>query len=339
MQVRFCSAVGEMRSGLSRLGKGLCFFMIGLALFQLPAAVAGTDSELPPIVFAAASGNDTLPEMGRPARSAVGYDAARQTQKRTRALMAAGVGAVALYGATVWWKEGVSGTFRTTNEGWFGQDTYTGGADKLGHAFATYAGTRLLTRGFEWAGNGADDSLRLAALTALGTLTAVEVMDGFSERYRFSPQDAVVNIAGVGLGVLLEKNPELDRLLDFRLRYWPSADARRLNEVDPIGDHSGQTYLLIVKAAGVPALRKHEELRYFELALGYGSRGYEPNDGTPSPDRSRHAYFGVSLNLSEILAATVFRGNAVPSRAQRVTDGVLEFVQIPGTVALADHRL
>lgn len=80
-------------------------------------------------------------------------------------------------------------------------------------------------------------------------------------------------------------------------------------------------------------------LHYFELAADYGTRGFEPSDGTPSPSRSRHVYFGISLNISEILRNTVFHDSAEKSRTQRITDTVLEYVQIPGTAVLADHRL
>ncbi|MEK7744210.1 MAG: hypothetical protein AAB578_07445, partial [Elusimicrobiota bacterium] len=37
---------------------------------------------------------------------------------------------VGIYGANGWWEDGFSGAFRTTDEGWFGQNTYAGGADK-----------------------------------------------------------------------------------------------------------------------------------------------------------------------------------------------------------------
>ncbi|MDP1635652.1 MAG: DUF2279 domain-containing protein, partial [Gallionellaceae bacterium] len=250
---------------------------------------------------------------------------------RTQALIWGGAGSVLTYGATVWWKEGSSGHFRTASEGWFGQDTYAGGADKLGHAYSTYAGTRLLARAFEWAGNDHDDAIVLSAATVFGTLLAVETLDGFSKRYKFSKEDMVMNAVGTGLGLLFEKNKRLDDLLDFRLHYWPSGDAKRLDQVGPVGDYSGQTYLLVAKATGVPQLRNHEVLRYFELAAGYGSRGFEPNNGVPAPDRSRHVYFGISLNISEILRNTVFRDSAEKSRSQRVTETVLEFVQVPGT--------
>jgi hypothetical protein len=96
--------------------------------------------------------------------------------------------------------------------------------------------------------------------------------------------------------------------------------------------------LLVAKAAGFDALRKHDSLRYLELAVGYGSRGYEPNTGNPD-DRSRHIYYGVSLNLAEILGDTAFSGSYKGGRTQRITNTVLEFFQVPGTAALADHRL
>lgn len=304
--------------------RGLLFLVCALP-FAGPRA---EDHENGPIVFA------------RTAQSASEQEAApspEETRVRSRALILGGVAAVAAYGAGNWWHEGVGRHFRTVDEGWFGQDTYTGGADKLGHTYATYAGTRLLKLGFRWAGNDPAEALKLAAATSFGTLLVVEVMDGFSKKYRFSKEDLLMNTAGVGLALLFETRPELDRLLDFRLMYWPSGDARRLHQVDPIDDHSGQTYLLVAKASAIPALRRQEVLHYLEFAVGYGSRGYEPNEGRPG-ERSRHLYYGISLNLSEILADTVFRGSR-GSRAQRITDTVLEYVQVPGTAALVDRHL
>ncbi|HKK13690.1 MAG TPA: DUF2279 domain-containing protein [Gammaproteobacteria bacterium] len=254
-----------------------------------------------------------------------------QVALRTHALMWGGAAAVGLYGATTWWKAGVEGRFRTADEGWFAQDTYAGGADKLGHLYSAYIGTRLLTRGYQWAGNDRRRSLGLAAATTLGTLMAVELMDGFSREYRFSIQDAAMNASGVAMGLLLERYPRLDEKVGFRLRYRPSGGAG----FDPVDNYSGQTYLLVVKAAGFPALRRNRVLRYLELAVGYGSRGYESTDPA---GHSRHLYYGVSLNLSQVLNDTVFRGRRRGTAIQRVTDTALKFVQVPGTAALADHR-
>ncbi|MGA7799483.1 MAG: DUF2279 domain-containing protein [Gammaproteobacteria bacterium] len=261
-----------------------------------------------------------------------GGGASDQTGFRTRALMWGGAAAVGIYGATTWWKAGVGGHFRSTDEGWFAQDTYAGGADKLGHLYSAYVGTRLLTRGYQWAGNDRRRSMRLAAATTLGTLMAVELMDGFSKEYRFSLQDAVMNAVGTGMGLVLEQHPQLDNLIGFRLRYWPSEGAA----FDPVDNYSGQTYLFVLKAEGIPQLEHYPLLRYLELAVGYGSRGYE---STNPAGHSRHVYYGLTLNLSRVLNDTVFRGERRASTAQHVADTFLKFVQLPGTTLLADHQL
>lgn len=255
--------------------------------------------------------------------------------RRNRNVIMGGGLAIGLYGATHWWKDGLTNNFHTVDEGWFGQNTYAGGADKMGHLFSNYAGTRLLTRCFEQLGNDPDQALWLGAATTFGTLLAVETIDGFSRKWRFSKEDVVMNAIGTGLGILFEKSPELDKALDLRILYWPSSAARRQGKVDPFGDYSGQTYLLVAKAAAVPALRRYQPFRYLELAVGYGSRGYEPNEG-PGAIRSRHGYIGISLNLAEILDDTLFKGSR-NSQSQRVTHQILEYVQVPGTAAAVDH--
>jgi hypothetical protein len=255
------------------------------------------------------------------------------------AAIIAGIGAtVAYYGATSWWKEGFTGSFETVDEGWFGQDTYAGGADKAGHIYFTYTGARLLTRAFEAVGNDPRRALRLGAWTSLGVMTGVEVIDGFSKEFRFSMEDAVANAAGAAFAVLLEVDPRIDALLDFRLLYQRSEDAKRVGETDPLADYSGQTYLLALKADGIPRLRDLPVVRYLELQVGYNTRGYEPNDGTKI-DPHRRIYYGVGINLSRLLSDTVFRCGLGGGKIQRATDTVLEFLEVPGTAALTYTRL
>ena len=254
------------------------------------------------------------------------------------AAVIAGIGiTVGYYGANGWWKDGFSGSFRTVDEGWLGRNTYAGGADKTGHAFFTYAGVRLLTRGFEALGNDPGRALRLGTWTSLGVMTGVEVVDGFSKKFRFSVEDAVANAAGAAFAVLSEKEPRIDALLDFRLLYRRSPDAKRVGETDPIADYSGQTFLLAVKADGVPRLREIPVARYLELLVGYNTRGYEPNDGVKR-DPHRRIYYGIGINLSRLLSDTVFRGGLKGGRIQRGTDTVLEFLEVPGSAALTYRR-
>lgn len=257
---------------------------------------------------------------------------AQQLRRRNAMIIGGGVGLVAAYGANNWWQDGFRGRFRTVSEGWFGQNTQYGGADKLGHAFFSYAGARVLTAAFSAAGNDADSASKLGVLWSLGVMTGVEVLDGFSKQYRFSTEDAMMNLAGAAAGYLMERNPELDSLLAFRLHYRPSEG----EDFNIGGDYSGQTYIMAVKASGIPALRSNSMLRYFELAIGYGTRGFE---SPPQFERSRNLYFGISLNLSELLGQTVYRGNREPTSMQRTTDLFFELIQLPGTaLPLAKHR-
>ena len=76
-------------------------------------------------------------------------------------------------------------------------------------------------------------------------------------------------------------------------------------------------------------------LRYLELVLGYGTRGYRPTVIGNEP--IRHLYAGLSLNLAELLNVAVFESGAKPSRAQRMSNGVLEYIQVPGAALLHDY--
>jgi hypothetical protein len=243
--------------------------------------------------------------------------------------------ATTAYGVTSWWGDS-SSQFRVRHEGWFGEDSPNGGADKLGHGFSFYLSTRLLSKGFQWAGHDSRKAAQLAGLTSAALSIGVEIMDGFTNQYGFSPEDVAMNLLGIGAGVFLESHPKLDRLFDIRVQYWPSDDARRLNDYDPVADYSGQTYLLVTKASGIPMLNKNKYLRYLEFDFGYGTRGYQPTDGTGTQPKERNIYYGISVNLSQLLNDTILKSNTT---TRKITNSVLEYVQVPGTALLFKHKL
>ncbi len=243
--------------------------------------------------------------------------------------------ATTAYGVTSWWGDS-SSQFRVRHEGWFGEDSPNGGADKLGHGFSFYLSTRLLSKGFQWAGHDSRKAAQLAGLTSAALSIGVEIMDGFTNQYGFSPEDVAMNLLGIGAGVFLESHPKLDRLFDIRVQYWPSDDARRLNDYDPVADYSGQTYLLVTKASGIPMLNKNKYLRYLEFDFGYGTRGYQPTDGTGTQPKERNIYYGISVNISQLLNDTILKSNTT---TRKITNSVLEYVQVPGTALLFKHSL
>ena len=77
--------------------------------------------------------------------------------------------------------------------------------DKLGHMQATYMQTAILHDVFKWSGTPPEYAASKAALFALGFQTAIEIMDGFSDGWGFSPTDMLANGLGAGAFVLQER--------------------------------------------------------------------------------------------------------------------------------------
>jgi hypothetical protein len=301
-----------------------------VALLAAPALAARNPAES--VVFAAAAA-PAQTAAAMPASAAAPETAEPPDLRLANALViGAGVAGVAVYGLGNWWQDGFTGKFKTGNEGWFGQDTPYGGADKLGHAYAANAGVRLVSVLLQSYGNPPADAAKLAFWSTFGTLTAVEVADGFSKRFTFSWQDTAMNALGAAFGWWSDTDPAVDALLDFRLMYRPSPET---SGWDVAGDYSGQTYLLVAKASGIQQLRDKPLLRYVEVALGYGSRNY---GGPAGSEPSRYLYAGLQLNLSALLNDTVFSDGRWPV-ARRASEVFFDLWQIQNTGIYAKSRL
>ncbi|MCC2637039.1 MAG: hypothetical protein K0Q68_758 [Moraxellaceae bacterium] len=204
------------------------------------------------------------------------------------------------------------------SEGWFGQSTPEGGADKLGHLYTGY----LLARGMaslyrDW-GLAADRAAREAALTSVLVTTVMEVGDGFSP-YGISGEDLLMNLAGAWAGEALARSPAWRERLDLRVEYRFNADTS-----DFTTDYEHARHLVALKLGGFDALRD-TPLRWLEVQGGYYTRGYsDPR----APDR-RTAYAGVGLNLPLLLRR---------ARQER-TATFLQFYQPPGTTLRLEDRL
>ena len=232
------------------------------------------------------------------------------------------------YGYSSWWRDGFTTKFRTVNEGAFGRDTPFHGIDKLGHAHFNYTGTRALIPVFEALGNSPEAARSLAAWTLWGTMTGVEVLDGFSHHYRFSHEDFIANTIGASLGWFMASHPEWDEKIDFRLQYRPS----QLSSWNPPGDYAGQRYWLMVKADGFESLRRIPVLRYLEAGVGYGAPGVDTPDEWIYHDfalKRREVFFGVSLNVARVIADVFYGGRRGTTPAQRLAEGVLDAIQHP----------
>ena len=237
--------------------------------------------------------------------------------------------------------------FRWGGDGWLGDKTYAGGADKFGHAWATYGlargGTELLS---QWGGYSRLTSAIIATSLAEALFLGVEVKDGFY--YEFSFSDATGDTLGALAAFALSVWPRLDELFDYRVQYWPSQ--MYLRKVDgsspcPSGgcskwniaeDYSGETYLLAFHLGGIHALRdmKYGTLaRFIDIAVGFDTRNYKPTpDAELMLTPRQQLFIGVSLNAQGLFDWLLEGRHSKPARVTRkLTHGLFEMFNLPFT--------
>ena len=231
----------------------------------------------------------------------------------------AGVTALGAYS----WDWGSSKKFKFNPEGWFGDNTSSGGADKLGHAFSSYAINNVLTDRLVRKGRPVEKAALSAVLTTQAIMLYVEVFDGFANDHGFAREDVAMNLLGSGLSYARAVNPKVHDLVDFRLEYQSSG----YKGFRPFSDYSGQKYVMALKLSGVDALRD-TPLRFLELQTGYHARGFSKVERDAGMLRSRQHFVGVGVNLGEVLFGRRFERESELQNAGRM---FFEHIQIPNT--------
>jgi len=237
--------------------------------------------------------------------------------------------AIGIYSGLAEWHWGKQ-PFKITHEGWFGRNTYSGGADKVGHAYAAYVISDVLAWRLRVRGFNDYESAMTGAIVSWLMMAMVEVGDGFSQ-YGASPEDLAMDTIGVGFSVLRNTVPGTREKLDFRMEYIPS----RYETFDFWGtDYSGKKWVLALKLAGFAPLRE-SPWRFVELHFGYYTRGYSDREQQLHLPKVRVAYTGLGLNLSEILFSQSPVHDSVPGTLAR---SILEYVQVPYTYVATNGR-
>lgn len=252
-------------------------------------------------------------------------------ERRAKIIAASAVGGVHLAYATwsyfAWYKDAPAGSFKFEAEpnGGLSFREYAGGADKLGHFWVNHAMTRIETAVLVAGGFPRfESSLVAAGLTSIA-FQLTEIQDGYYP-YGYSWRDSVANFAGAGFAILLENVPSVDRLLDFKIQYFPSKDYRnqfRENGSVDIGqDYTGQTYLLALHPS---AIYDSPWTRFIDLSLGFQTRNYSPKSQAMLP-REQTEFVALSINFQALL------NELLPdSRLRRVGRGIFEVYQPPYT--------
>lgn len=226
------------------------------------------------------------------------------------------------------WNWGSRHSFRTTSEGWFGLETQSGGADKLGHAFSAYLITNGLAEQLLRQGRNPEQAALTSALITQALFVGIEILDGYSVDHGWSTEDVVMNVLGSGAAYWRHVTPGVRDKLDFRLEYTPTG----YKGGNPISDYAGHKYVLALKLSGFSATRD-TPLRYLELQTGYYTRGFSREEQLEGLSRSRHGFIGIGLNLSELLFGQRASNESGALRGGRF---FFEHIQLPSTATRSD---
>jgi hypothetical protein len=219
-----------------------------------------------------------------------------EDELRTRVLYTnlIGAGVVAAWGIAFWDYFTISPV--VGDEGWLEEDTKYDGADKFGHLYSTYLWSLGFSSLYEYWGMSEDESIIYGPLTSWIFQGIMEIGDSFSESQGFSYEDMIMNTVGAAFYYVREKYPEVKAKLDLRLEYIPDFSS----DVDIFTQYNSMKYLMALKFSGFESMAD-TPMKYFELQLGYYTRGYQDDDNYNSKERV--VYAGIGINSSEVLKA------------------------------------
>lgn len=182
--------------------------------------------------------------------------------------------------------------------------------DKFGHVFSSYQMGRFGAELFNWSGVSKKDQLIYGATLGFGFLTAVEVLDGFSEEWGFSWGDVLANASGTGLYVgqeLLWNEQRIALKFSFHKTKYANSNPDKLGATtleQILKDYNGQTYWL---SFNLHAFFKESKIpKWLNVALGYSGEGMVSaskdidNQVLTSNSRYRQYYLSFDVNLNNI---------------------------------------
>ena len=210
--------------------------------------------------------------------------------------------------------------------------------DKVGHATTAYNIGVIQHDLMRWCGVNPNASIVIGSASALGYMSIIEVMDGFSKHWGFSKGDMLANIVGTALFATQQRFWHEQRIaMKFSAHYtiFPQYYPAELGDNHAsrlLKDYNGQTYWLsfniksfLSSASSFPA--------WANIALGYGAEGMiggnsNPSqiNGKPIPDfkRIRQFYLAPDADLFRIKSSAPFNTAAYLLKVSKIPSPALE---------------
>jgi uncharacterized protein YfiM (DUF2279 family) len=184
------------------------------------------------------------------------------------------------------------------NEGWFGQNTYVGGADKASHFVSYYAVQRLATEYNKAFHLPRNQAAWIATGTSFLAGLMTEIGDG-TNKYGFSWEDLTMDTLGAFSGLAIV-NFGLDDLIGFRAGWVPGSPDPEFGGLGR--DYSSEIYTFDLKFKGL-GKRAHFNpgpAQYLLFSVTYGTKGYPY---APPEIRERQLGLELGINFGAIFEA------------------------------------
>lgn len=237
-----------------------------------------------------------------------GFAAAGQTLeleapqvKRPKVVFIAGLSLIAIGGSYYNARsDGPQHPFHFTKEGWFGQNTYSGGGDKASHFVSYYIVGKLMSGVNLELGMTKDNAALLGAGVSMLAGLATEIGDG-GNKYGFSWEDITMDWLGAATSVAIA-HYGLDDVIGFRAGRVPAPTAVCCPYGGTGKDYTEEIYTGDLKIAGLADRARFSAgpARFLLFSVSYGSKGYPYADPLL---RERQIGMEIGINFCEILRA------------------------------------
>lgn len=241
---------------------------------------------------------------------------------KTRKLVL-GASALAVTGGSLiylnqaWYQQYNSSSFHffNDNDEWFQMDKY-------GHVLTTYQTGRLVMGSMKWAGYPRRSQLIVGGMSGLLYMSAIEVMDGYSNGWGFSWGDMGANALGSGLAIGQEALWKEQRI-QLKFSFYQSSYAQYRTDLlgktvttQVLKDYNGQTYWLSVNPSSF-FKTENRFPKWISIAVGYGADGMlgardnnvlvvDEYGKTKTFDRYRQYYLSLDVDFTRIPVKSKF---------------------------------
>ncbi len=234
---------------------------------------------------------------------------------------------IGLYG--LWYKDYPQSSFHFLND-----DNEWLQMDKCGHITSSYYLGRVGYSALRWAGVNEKKSTWYGGMTGLVYLTTVEMMDGFSEQWGFSPGDMAVNTLGTALFISQQLTWHEQKFVtkySFHGSHYAKYNPDQLGRTLPqrmLKDYNGYTFWISANISSL-GLQQTRFPKWLNIAAGYGAEGMtggfsNPNEingvTVPYSERYRQYYIAADIDLSRI---------PVKSKTLKLILNTIGFIKIP----------